>query len=68
MLVALVFLTFALVAAVFVKWRSVRLYRDAHICLSFYLQSENQRYYLCEGYRLRPGFLAKWISLEKSSK
>lgn len=64
-LAALVFLSFALVGAVLVKWRSVRLYRDAHICLSFFLQSENQRFYFSVGYRVRPGFLAKWISLEK---
>ena len=39
----------------FLKWSSV--------CLSFFLRIENDRYYIRNGFLLRPGSLGKWIEL-----
>ena len=37
--------------------------QTAHLQLSLFLRSENNRYYLRNGLELRPGYLAKWIQV-----
>jgi hypothetical protein len=60
-----IFFLFAGLSIRITKNKSNRYLRQAHFMAAVFCRAENNRFFLRQGFELRPGFLAKWVEVNR---